>query len=166
MRTIKTKTETIKAYYLPATRLDAQRIFDASQRDQAIYAAQGRCRGCGCGSIHNLQCDHWYPYSKGGLTITENAIALCSGCNKVKGDTIPPKGYELPIFKSVVSEENQSRNHEHFATLVANWKSQEQNGLIEYGKAALKAGRTLRVVLNDMWLKGEQARKDMISAIR
>ena len=136
MRSLTIKGKKFEFYYLSATKIDATRHYDPQQRDLAIHMASGRCRGCGCGSRHNLQADHWYPHSKGGLTVMENAVALCGGCNKVKGDTIPPKGYELPVFRSSVSEEDQNNNHYHFAALVAQWRTQEQSGKMAEAKTA------------------------------
>ena len=152
MRSLKIKGQTFDFYYMSATRLDAKRTVDASQRDQAIHEACGRCRACGCGSRHNLQGDHWYPHSKGGPTTAKNTIALCGGCNKIKGDVIPPKGYELPVFRSAVSEEDQNRNHDYFASLVATWRDQEQAGKMAEAKTARQAGRSLKSVLDDMFL--------------
>ena len=82
----------------------------------------------------------------------ENAAALCSGCNKIKADTIPQKGYKLPVFRSAVSEEDQNRNHDYFASLVATWRDQEQTGKMAEAKAARQAGRSLKSVLDDMFL--------------
>lgn len=152
MRNLTIKGKKFEFYYLSATKLDAIRQYDPQQRDLAIHAAAGRCRACGCGSRHNLQADHWYPHSKGGLTIMQNAVALCSGCNKTKGDTIPPKGYELPVFRSAVSEEEQNDHHYYFAGLVAKWRGQEQSGKMAEAKAARQAGRSLAKVLDDLFV--------------
>ena len=163
MRTIKVKDQTLKFYYLSATKLDSKRMFDPMERDQAIYEASGRCRACGCGSRHNLQADHWYPHSKGGLTVADNVVALCFGCNVVKGDVIPPKGYELPVFRSAVSEEEQNRNYEYFAALVAQWRGQEQSGKMAEAKIARQAGRSLSKVLGDLFVS-EATRKAILDS--
>jgi hypothetical protein len=45
-----------------------------------------RCRSCG--DWHNLQIDHIYPSSRGGLTVPENLQVLCAACNSKKGSRI------------------------------------------------------------------------------
>jgi hypothetical protein len=41
-----------------------------------------------CGSTHNLQIDHFYPFSKGGKTEKSNLQTLCKTCNVKKGNKV------------------------------------------------------------------------------
>lgn len=52
---------------------------------RAVYAADWyRCVYCGSGE--NLQIDHYYPWSLGGLTSRRNCFTLCRACNLVKSN--------------------------------------------------------------------------------
>ncbi len=37
-------------------------------------------------SVYNWECGHNIPHSKGGLTVLENLVPLCSRCNKSMND--------------------------------------------------------------------------------
>lgn len=41
-----------------------------------------------CGALNSLEDDHIIPFSKGGLSISENHQLLCSTCNKIKNNKV------------------------------------------------------------------------------
>lgn len=46
----------------------------------------GRCRNCG--SEVDIQFDHIYPYSRGGLSTVDNIQLLCGSCNRAKSNKV------------------------------------------------------------------------------
>jgi 5-methylcytosine-specific restriction endonuclease McrA len=70
--------------------LDPKRLFTAEQRAQIYENAQGRCQARGCGidlSPTNFHADHQKLHSRGGKTTVHNGRALCTRCNREKGNT-------------------------------------------------------------------------------
>ena len=59
---------------------------------RVTYAAD-RHRCAYCHSRENLQCDHYLPWSQGGLTVPWNLITLCRGCNITKSNYWPGVHY-------------------------------------------------------------------------
>lgn len=55
---------------------------------QVTYAAdRHKCVYCRCRfSVHELQVDHYVPWSQGGLTVPWNTLTLCAHCNRVKSN--------------------------------------------------------------------------------
>lgn len=47
---------------------------------------QGKC--VECGSVENLEYDHFIPFSKGGSNTARNLRLLCERCNRAKSDSI------------------------------------------------------------------------------
>lgn len=47
-----------------------------------------KCTICKTVLKNNFHGDHVFPFSKGGKTIIKNGQALCSKCNKKKGNKI------------------------------------------------------------------------------
>lgn len=63
------------------------RAFDARMRATAYEQQAGICPGCGEHfELHEMQADHKIPWSKGGKTLAENCVMLCSACNRKKWD--------------------------------------------------------------------------------
>lgn len=145
MQSVKINNEKTEWFYLPSTKIDPVRLYaelGESFRDQAIHAANARCQGCGIGGQHVLELDHGYlPHSKGGKTDAANVWVLCSGCNKVKADVIPPQGFKPHTFPMTdlisISEVNQ--NHSQFRRMVCQWRLLERQGLVAFGRYARTA---------------------------
>lgn len=66
------------------------RFPNLSQRFNVLKKANFKCENCGRGPATTqgleLHVDHYIPYSKGGETVRENLICLCSECNLGKSD--------------------------------------------------------------------------------
>ena len=82
----------IDALVLDNLKLCPQRKFDKSIKDQ-LYERSGRCahidengNRCEETSYSKLEIDHIIPWSKGGLTIIDNAQLLCKTHNTSKGN--------------------------------------------------------------------------------
>ncbi len=61
------------------------RLFNQRQRRCLAWVSAGRCRKCGKRLADDFHADHVIPYSRGGLTATNNGQALCPSCNLRKG---------------------------------------------------------------------------------
>lgn len=82
----------IDAFILENLKLCPQRKFEKNIKDQ-LYARSGRCahidengKRCEETSYSKLEVDHIIPWSKGGLTILDNAQLLCKTHNTSKGN--------------------------------------------------------------------------------
>ena len=64
-----------------------KRNFTKAQRLQLLRKAGYRCQICGTKlTVDNWEADHIIPYSRGGKTENWNGQALCSTCNRQKGN--------------------------------------------------------------------------------
>jgi len=71
---------------LGLTPIDPKRRFSNLERGILVRLQEGQCKKCNFKiNAETGQVDHIKPYSKGGLTILENAQLLCETCNKSKG---------------------------------------------------------------------------------
>ncbi len=71
---------------LGLTPIDPKRRFSDLERGILVRLQEGQCKKCKCKiTAETGQVDHIKPYSKGGMTILENAQLLCESCNKSKG---------------------------------------------------------------------------------
>lgn len=67
--------------------LDPKRNFTRSQREEILRLSENRCKECNTLlSTTNYHADHVKPHSKGGKTEVGNGRALCSTCNRSKGN--------------------------------------------------------------------------------
>jgi 5-methylcytosine-specific restriction endonuclease McrA len=67
--------------------LDPKRTFTRIQREEILHLAGHRCKECDTQlSATNYHADHIRPHSKGGKTEVGNGRALCSMCNRSKGN--------------------------------------------------------------------------------
>jgi hypothetical protein len=67
--------------------VDPKRDFTLSQREEILKLAEHKCQECGTTlSMTNYHADHIKPHSKAGKTELANGRALCSGCNRSKGN--------------------------------------------------------------------------------
>ena len=57
----------------------------------AKFAGRHRC--VFCGSRADLQVDHYFPWSWGGLTALFNLMVLCGRCNRIKSNYWPGHHY-------------------------------------------------------------------------
>ena len=55
-------------------------------RDEVYQRDGNKC--CDCGSSHQLQLDHIFPFSEGGTTGKSNLRTLCRSCNLKKRNRI------------------------------------------------------------------------------
>lgn len=63
------------------------RAFTDGQRREAYERQNGICSKCGNHfEIGGMEADHITPWSKGGKTIANNCVMLCSDCNRRKSD--------------------------------------------------------------------------------
>lgn len=63
------------------------RAFDDRMRRTAYEQQKGICPGCEQHyEIEQMQADHKTPWSKGGKTVAENCVMLCTECNRKKWD--------------------------------------------------------------------------------
>jgi 5-methylcytosine-specific restriction endonuclease McrA len=61
-----------------------RRLFNHDQKRELWFAAGGRCGICRVRLGSDWHADHVIPWSKGGLTIVSNGMALCPECNHRK----------------------------------------------------------------------------------
>jgi 5-methylcytosine-specific restriction endonuclease McrA len=54
-----------------------------------------------CGSDESLECDHYFPKSKGGDDNFSNLVTACKRCNRRKSDKMPE------IFIKELKDENE-----------------------------------------------------------
>lgn len=63
------------------------RAFDDRMRRTTYEHQKGICPGCEQHfEIEEMQADHKTPWSKGGKTVAENCVMLCTDCNRKKWD--------------------------------------------------------------------------------
>jgi hypothetical protein len=68
--------------------IDPQRFFTKAQRDTIFQSSGSKCSECGIALTEtNFHADHVKPHSRGGRTESGNGRALCSRCNRTKGNT-------------------------------------------------------------------------------
>lgn len=63
-----------------------RRTFNRTERATVFIIANGRCELCGVELDENWEVDHRLPFSLGGDTTIENAMALCRVCNRRKSN--------------------------------------------------------------------------------
>ena len=64
------------------------RVFNVAIKSKVYLEAQGVCNNCKTWiTWDNYECDHIKPYSKGGLSVIENAQCLCRSCNRSKSNS-------------------------------------------------------------------------------
>jgi len=75
-------------------RRDAHRVYSSAIKEKYSQLCGNRCEGIGLvfrskHEGHDLQGDHWYPYSRGGATTEKNLVMLCPKCNRKKTNHVP-----------------------------------------------------------------------------
>lgn len=65
-----------------------KRLFSHRQRNVLAWVSGGICQICGKKLDNSFHTDHVLPYSRGGMTVTNNGQALCLSCNCSKGDKL------------------------------------------------------------------------------
>lgn len=73
----------------PAERLDPRRCFTRHQRTKILERSDGTCYHCGEPLDQTWEADHLVPWSQGGRTDLDNAVASCRDCNRAKSDKMP-----------------------------------------------------------------------------
>ncbi|MFJ3755446.1 HNH endonuclease [Streptomyces sp. NPDC090080] len=87
---------------------DAQRFFNARQRQLIYEQAEGLCQRCGIPLGTGWHADHRIPWADGGPTTIENGQALCEGCNLRKGqqmqysDNFVPRPFQREVSTVVL----------------------------------------------------------------
>ena len=70
--------------------LDSKRAFTKEEKSIKLSEQNNKCASCGeYLELSDAEGDHLFPYSKGGLTETDNLIVLCEDCNNKKSDMNP-----------------------------------------------------------------------------
>ena len=69
---------------------DSKRSFTKEEKSRKLSDQNNKCASCGEHlEISDAQGDHFFPYSKGGLTELDNLSVLCEDCNNKKSDMTP-----------------------------------------------------------------------------
>jgi len=63
-----------------------RRLFSQRQKRILAWVSGMLCQRCAKPIGSQFHADHVVPYSKGGMTITNNGQALCAACNLQKGN--------------------------------------------------------------------------------
>lgn len=77
----------------------SRRLFNENERIVIWRKANCTCQICENRiTFQEMHADHVVPFSKGGLTIINNAQCLCDDCNRSKGAKVDPDGNALPDY--------------------------------------------------------------------
>jgi 5-methylcytosine-specific restriction endonuclease McrA len=90
----------VDRHHIEETRLVTRR----SARDQIHLAWNYRCAYCGDPLGRSPTLDHVVPKVHGGLTVRENLISCCLGCNSAKGKQGWVDWYRAQPFWSAMGE--------------------------------------------------------------
>jgi len=99
-----------------------KRLFNSYQKNylwkQAEIKGIAYCQNPYCkvklvpfaGEAHSFEADHKKPFSKGGLTVVSNGLALCKLCNRAK-KSYYHKDMEV-VFKYIMKKRKRLKKHE------------------------------------------------------
>jgi hypothetical protein len=97
-----------------------------------LVLAADRYRCVSCGYSGDLQIDHVFPWSLGGLTVFYNLVTLCSECNRAKSNYwqfrrsgnvvyVPFRGYAVPGRAAAILASERVRRRNLLRLLRAAW---------------------------------------------
>ena len=71
------------------TNLDRRTLSNKHERNALWIKANGTCEQCGSKLDASWEADHKIPYAVSGRTNPHEMAALCRGCNRAKGASLP-----------------------------------------------------------------------------
>lgn len=95
-----------------------RRRFNTRERIDLFLRTDGVCASCGVRLEPGWHADHVEPFSRGGLTVSDNGQALCPACNLRKGDS-------MALVGSLPQTESMREWQQRFVDLI---RSKEQSG--------------------------------------